>query len=126
MDRVKNWTIFVALLIGLVACSRGKPEVFRDALVRKVVGLSDIVLESGYSEAKLNYLTKDNYDGALAVVDKQAAAFDSLIREIEALPTAGVEYGDELKQAASEYVDAYKALQTFDRREIQQRRASTE
>jgi hypothetical protein len=114
------------LLIGVAACSPGKPQVFRDALVGNVAVLSDIVLESGYSEAKLDYLIKDDFDGALAVVKKQEAAFDSLILAIEALPTAGVKQGDTLKRAAIEYVAAYKTLQTFDRREIPHRRASTE
>lgn len=127
MRRSIKLIIFSAafLLIGLASCNPRKAIEFKEAIVQKErVAFNILIAKNGSEEQKLKYLVEDDYKGALASVDRQEKEFDTLIREIEALPVEGIKQGSELKTAAMNYYVALKELQVFDRLEIAHQEAS--
>lgn len=115
---------FAFLLISITSCQSRKASDFRETIDQQErVAFNIVVGKDGPEEKKLQYLIKDDYKGALAAVDQQAAAFDKLIEDIKALPADGIEQGGELKNAAINYYTALKALHFYDKKEIVQREA---
>lgn len=123
---MKRMNIFlvVFLLISFTSCKSRRTIEFREAIVQKERVAFNIVLGKNGSEVqKLERLIKNDYKGALALVDKQAREFDQLIKDIESLPADGIRQGEALKRAAVDYYAALKELHFFDRREIAQSEA---
>jgi hypothetical protein len=112
------------LLISLTSCKSPKASDFREAIIQKERVAFVIVLGKHGSETqKLERLIKNDYKGALTLVDKQAREFDKLIKDIEALPAKDIKQGNALKNAAINYYTALKELHYFDRKEIAQSEA---
>lgn len=121
MRQNSKWTIFSTafLLIALVSCKPRKAIEFREAIVQKERSAFRILLgKNSTQEKKLLCLTKNDYKGALALVDQQEKEFNSLIKEIETLPADDIKQGKELKTAALDYYVALKELHLHDRVEI--------
>lgn len=112
------------LLVSMASCKPRKAIALKENIVRKErMVFNMLVGKNGLEEQKLNFLVKNDFQGALAQVDKQEKEFDQLIREIETLPAEGIRQGHELKTAAVAYYTALKELHVFDREEISQREA---
>lgn len=112
------------LLVSFTSCTSPKVSDFRDAIIQKERAAFTIILDKNGSETqKLERLVKNDYKGALALVDQQAREFDKIINDIEALPADGIKQGLPLKDAAVNYYAALKALHYFDRKEIAQSEA---
>lgn len=115
----------VFLLISFTSCKSREAIEFREAIVQKERVASNMLLgKNGLESRKLDHLIKNDYKGALALVDKQEEGFNKLIKEIETLPADGIKQGNELKTAAADYYIALKELHLFDRVEITHREAS--
>lgn len=113
------------LLISLVSCKPRKAIEFKEAIVQKERTAFNILLDKNSTqEQKLVCLTKNDYKGALALVDQQEKEFNSLIKEIETLPADDIKQGNELKTAAVDYYVALKELHIYDRVEIAHLEAS--
>jgi len=71
-------------------------------------------------DRKDSSLTKDDFKEAFKSADEEEQALNKIIREIKMLSADGIKQGEELKTAAINYYVALKALQTYDRKEIEQ------
>ncbi|WP_436489142.1 hypothetical protein [Chitinophaga sp. ARDCPP14] len=111
--------IIIFLMVSLVSCKSKKATEFREAIAQKErTAFQILVGKGGPEEEKLICLVNNDFSGALRAVDKQEQAFDSIIREIIALPAEGISEGAALKTAAINYYMSVKDLQVFDRRII--------
>lgn len=91
-----------------------------DLQERKVTQM--LIGKKGSESLKLNYLIADNFDQALAAVNKQELEFDTVLHAIKALETADLKMASTLQNAAINYYGGLKALHGFAKKEIAQQK----
>lgn len=127
MKRSTNWAIFsiIFLWTGLSSCKPRKAMAFKDTIVQQErVAFSLLTGKDSPRARMLDYLIKEDYTNALAMINQQDTAFSKIIRDIETLSSDGITGGDALKTAALQYYTALKELETFDRIEITHQEAT--
>jgi len=91
-----------------------------DVQERKVTQM--LIGKKGSESLKLNYLIADNFDQALAAVNKQELEFDTVLHTLKALKTADMKMASSLQEAAINYYGSLKALHMYAKKEITQQK----
>ncbi|MBL1221016.1 hypothetical protein JET18_09215 [Chryseobacterium sp. L7] len=114
--------LFAALILTVFySCSNKKATGLNEVLAKKESQVKAMLIgEKGLESVKLNYLIAHDYAKALNTIDKEEAAFNTVIKDIEKTDTEGVKKGKEVQQAAIEYYALLKELFLFSRKEIEQ------
>ncbi|WP_123847708.1 hypothetical protein [Chitinophaga lutea] len=122
---IRKLMLAAIVLISLTSCKSRKAIDFQKALDQQERNASNVLVgKDGPAEEKLACLIKKDFKGALRAIDREQQAFNKIIGDISALPTAGIPQGDELKAASVSYYKAVRDLQGLDREEVTQREAS--
>ncbi|WP_281233285.1 hypothetical protein [Flavobacterium gelatinilyticum] len=120
---MRRFGIFLTsfLFIIISSCKSSRAADFKESLDQSERRAFEIIVgKEGSGEEKLKYLEKEDYKGAIKAVEQQAVEFDALIAAIRKLSSEGVPEGESLKTASVEYYQALKALNVFDKKEIEQ------
>jgi len=91
-----------------------------DLQERKVTQM--LIGKKGSESRKLNYLIADNFDQALAAVNKQEQEFDTVLYTLNNLETADLKMASALQSAAINYYGNLKALHMHAKKEIAQQK----
>lgn len=121
MKRTTIWMFFCAacLLISLVSCEPRKAITLKETIAQKERVAYKILLDkNGPESKKLDLLIKEDYPGALALLEQEEQAFNGLISSLDSLSVDDIKQGSELKKAAIDYYTALKELHTYDRVQI--------
>lgn len=116
-------SVFLSLAILLVACTSKKAKDFEKALDVQERKVTHMLIGKNASESlKLDYLIADNFDQALAVVEKQEQEFNEIIKAIKDLDGRNLNKAAELKKAKIDYYESLKVLHTYAKKEIEQQK----
>jgi len=121
MKRTTIWMSFCAacFLISLVSCEPRKAMALKETIAQKERVAYKILLDkNGPESKKLDLLVKEDYPGALALLNEEEQAFNGLISSLDSLSVDDIKQGSELKKAAIDYYAALKELYTYDRVQI--------
>ncbi len=113
----------LSLVLFLSSCMNKKAMEFKhilDVQERKVTQM--LIGKKGSESLKLNYLIADNFDEALAAVNKQELEFDTVLHTIKAMGTADLKMAPSLQAAAINYYGSLKALHMYAKKEITQQK----
>ncbi|AZA84732.1 hypothetical protein C1637_18270 [Chryseobacterium lactis] len=118
-----NLIFSLVLLVGLVSCTSKKARDFRKEITDKEqIVFKALVDTTGYETEKSQNLIKRNFDEALSSINKEEKFFDSVIKDLSAIPTDNIKDAAPVKTAAINYYKALKDLFILDRLSIEQQK----
>lgn len=124
---IKQTCLLLPLLLLLASCQSKKAVGLKETLEKKDrIAFNILVGKNGSNEQKLNCLIKRDFKCAIEAIIKQEQEFDKLIEEISAIETDGIKEGSALKKASTNYYQAVKELQAYERLEIAQQEISND
>ncbi|NIF04512.1 hypothetical protein F3J23_03580 [Chryseobacterium sp. Tr-659] len=118
-----NIIFSIVLLAGLTACTSKEATDFKKKVTDKEqMVFKALIDDHGYETEKSKSLIKRDFDGALTSIDKEEKLFDSVIKDLSALPVDQIKEGALVKTAAIGYYTTLKDLFLLDRESIQQQK----